>query len=92
MGIIQFSGKAYGNQDTAGADTARRFVAAEKRLRDVVIQVATYAQLFGDATSQTYSVGAGDTIGFTQLELSTLYFKNSTAGQNGVVRILAVEE
>lgn len=89
---MQFGGAIYENQDTATADTARRFETSVKKLRDVVIQVATYAQLFGDSFNQRYRVEAGETVGFTKVDISTLYFKNATAGQNGIVRILAVEE
>lgn len=87
-----FSGGTYHKSDTAVADTARRFETTSKKLRDIVIQVATYAQLFGDVTAQAYRVEAGETVGFTKVDVSTLYFKNATAGQNGIVRILAVVE
>jgi len=87
-----FGGVVYENQDMATGDSARRFESSSKKLRDVVIQVATYAQLFGDSSNQRYQVEAGDTLGFTRVDVSTLYFKNATAGQNGVVRILGVEE
>lgn len=87
-----FGGTIYCNSDTAIGDTARRFETTAKKLRDVIIQVATYAQLFGDSSAQAYKVEAGETIGFTMVDISTLYFKNATVGQNGVVRILAVEE
>jgi len=87
-----FGGGVYEKEDTAVVDGARRFETSEKKLRDVVIQVATYAQLFGDSSNQRYRVEAGETLGFTKVDISTLYFKNASAGQNGVVNILAVEE
>ncbi len=90
-GRLAFSGAVYVNSDTATDDSARRFETSSKKLRDVIIIVKTYAQLFGDSSAQTYPVGADETIGITQIDISTLYFKNSTAGQNGVVHILAVE-
>ncbi len=90
--ILLTSKGIYHKTDTATADTARRFEVSMKNLKDVIIQVATYAQLFGDSGSQAYRVEAGDTFGFTKVDISTLYFKNATAGENGVVRILAVEE
>jgi hypothetical protein len=61
-------------------------------LRDVAITVSTYAQKFGDASNQRYSVGVGETIYFTMVDISTLYFKNSTAGQNGQVNIIGVKD
>ena len=87
-----FSGAVYENQNTATADTARRFETSAKKLRDVVLQVATYAQLFGDSNNQRYSVQVGETLGFTSIDISTLWFKNASAGQNGTVRILGMEE
>lgn len=91
-GLEQFGGAIYENQNTASADNARRFETSAKKLRDVVIQVSTNAQLLGGATNQRYVVGAGETIGFTKVDISTLYFKNATAGQNGTVNIIGVEE
>ena len=87
-----FSGRVYENANTATDDTARRFETSAKKLRDVVIQVVTNAQLFGDSANQRYSVQAGETLGFTKVDISSFYFKNATAGQNGTVRILGVEE
>lgn len=87
-----FSGAIYENQDTASDDTARRFETSTKKLKDVVIKVETYGQYFGSATNQRLLLEAGDTMGFTCVDISTLYFKNKTAGENGVVTILGVEE
>ena len=87
-----FGGAIYENQNTASADTARRFETSAKKLRDVLIRVDTYAQYFGDASNQRMEVGAGDYMWITKIDISTLYFKNKTAGQNGVVTVLAVEE
>ncbi len=89
---LGFSGAVYENENTATDDTVRRFEASSKKLRDVVIQVETNAQLFGNASNQRFKVTAGASMGFTQVDLSTLYFKNAGAGQNGTVRILGVED
>jgi len=86
-----YGGEVYVNSDIATADTARRFETSSKKLKDIIIIVKTHDQLFGDSSGQTYPVGAGETFGITQIDISTLYFKNATAGQNGVVHILAVE-
>ena len=82
---------AYVNSDTATVDTARRFETDRVYLRDIIIIVGTYAQLCGDADGQTYPVGVGETIGFTQVDIATLYFRNANAGDNGTVDILGVE-
>lgn len=91
-GRLSFSGAVYVNSDTATSDAARRFETSSKKLRDMIIQVATNDQLFGDSASQTFPITAGSSFGITQIDISTLWFKNKTAGQNGVVYILAVED
>ena len=48
--------------------------------------------LLGKWGDVTYPVGVGDTVGFTQVDISTLYFKNATDDSNGKITILAVEE
>ena len=87
-----FSGAVYVNSNTATDDTARRFETTSKKLRDVVLRVATNSQLLGTSASQVYPVNVGETVGISKLDISMLYFKNATAGQNGTVQILAVEE
>ena len=89
--VAAFSGQVYQNADTATADTARRFETSDKLLLDLIIQVSTNDQLFGNAAGQTYLVKADETIGFTHVNLATLYFKNASAGLNGTVNILGVE-
>lgn len=90
--VLSFSGVVYENEDAATSDAARRFETASKKLRDIVIQVETNDQLFGNAANQRFKVTAGSSLGFTQVDLSTLYFKNAAAGQNGTVRIIGVGE
>lgn len=87
-----FGGAVYVNSDEAAADAARRFETSPKKLRDIIIKVDNAGQYFGDADDQTYFVDNDGTIGITQIDISTLYFKNHTPGANGTVHILAVEE
>ena len=89
--IEQFSGAVYSNSDTAATDAARRFETTSKKLRSVLIQVTTNAQLFGDSSNQYISVAAGGSWGLSEVDISTLYFKNETAGQNGTVNIIGTE-
>jgi len=89
---INFSGAVYRNSDTAVADTARRFETTAKKLRNVTILVSGKAQLFGTSTTQDYPVNPGDTLSYDYIDISTLYFKNAAAGENGTVYILGVEE
>lgn len=90
--IDYFGGATYINSGEATADAARRFETSSKKLRDVIIIVKIYGQLFGDSSGQTYPVAVDETIGFTKVDISTLYFKNATSGENGTVHILGVEE
>lgn len=87
-----YSGTVYEKEDTAASDTARRFETTGKLLRDVVIRVSTNAQKFGNAANQRLTLNAGDSMGFTQVDISTFYFKNAGAGQNGTVNIIGVED
>jgi len=90
--LEHFSGKVYENSDTAAADTARRFETASLKLRDCLIQVEDYAQYFGDSSNQRTLVFPGTGIAISKIDISTLYFKNVTAGENGTVTILGVRE
>jgi hypothetical protein len=89
---LGFSGAVYENENTATSDATRRFETTSKKLKDVIIQVETNDQLFGNASNQRFKVTAGASMGFTQVDLSTLYFKNAGAGLNGTVRIIGVED
>jgi len=87
-----FSGETYSKQMTMTTDAATRFEVATRRLRDCVIKVTSNAMLLGRESDVVYPKGVNGTVGFTQIDISTLYFKNATAGNNGVISILATEE
>lgn len=87
---LTYSGAIYRKQDVATVDTARRFETVAKKLRDIVIYISVNDQLFGDSANQTFLVSAGRYFGFTKVDISTLYFKNATAGQNGTIDIIGV--
>ena len=89
---VNFAGAVYRDKDVAAADTARRFETTSKKLRNVTILVSGYAQYFGTSATQDYPANPGDTLAYDYIDISTLYFKNVTAGQNGTVNILGVEE
>ena len=89
---VSNAGTAYCKTDTAASDAARRFETAEKKIMNASIQVTTNSQLFGQVDGILYQIDPGDTKSFGNLDVSTLYFKNATAGQNGTVTILGVEE
>lgn len=89
---LLYSGSVYENENTAVDDDARRFESTSLKLRDIVIQVADHDQAFGTATNQRFLVPAGAAMGFTQVDLATLYFRNAVIGQNGTVRIIGVQD
>lgn len=86
----QFSGDIYSKTMTMSDDNATRFETSMKKLRDVVMIVKTNNMLLGSTGVEVYPVGAGETIGFTRIDISTLYFKNAVAGSNGTIIILGV--
>jgi len=86
------AGKAYCKSDTAVTDAARRFETAEKKIMNASVQVVTNSQLFGSSGTIEYQIDPGDTKSLGNIDISTLYFKNAVAGQNGTVTILGVEE
>jgi len=87
-----FGGDVYCMTDVAIDDDPRRFATEMLKLRDVVIQVHDHPQAFGNFDIRDYEVQPGDTLGFTRVDLSTLYFVNAVAGNNGTVTILGVRE
>jgi hypothetical protein len=89
---VSNAGTAYCKTDTAASDAARRFETAEKKIMNASIQVTTNSQLFGQVDGILYQIDPGDTKSLGNIDISTLYFKNATAGQNGTVTILGVEE
>uniref|UniRef100_A0A6M3INV6 Uncharacterized protein n=1 Tax=viral metagenome TaxID=1070528 RepID=A0A6M3INV6_9ZZZZ len=88
---IAFYGKPYTNVNTATDDTGRRFETSEKKLIHAIIEVETHGQTFGTADAYTYLYyGADSKFELYNFDLSSLYFANKTAGQNGVVSILGI--
>jgi len=89
---VKFSGDVYSKTMTMTNDNATRFEVSPRRLRDVVILVETNPMLLGERGVEVYTVGASEAVGFTKVDISTLYFKNAGAGNNGKISILGVEE
>ena len=87
-----FGGNVYSKTMTMTDDNATRFETSAKKLRDVVIIVTTHDMLLGETGVEVYPVGVKEPIGFTKVDISTLYFKNAGAGNNGTITILGVEE
>lgn len=89
---VLFSGDIYSNTMTMVNDDSARFETKDIMLRDIVIIVETYAMLLGKSGAVVYPVGADETVGFTKVDISTLWFKNATADENGKITILGVKE
>jgi hypothetical protein len=87
-----FGGNVYSKTMTMSDNDATRFETTAKKLRDVIIIATDNNMLFGETGVEVYPVAAGSTIGFTKVDISMLYFKNASAGSNGTVTILGVEE
>jgi len=90
-GAAAYGGEVYCNSNVAVDDNPRRFSVTQLKLNDVIIQVHDNPQAFGNFDIQDYEVHPGEAIGFTKVELSSLYFRNLNAGDNGTVTILGVE-
>lgn len=82
-----FFGAVYENED-AGDNTAHRFEQEHLLLNDVVIQVSINPVKFGSAKFQRFEIPADGSISFEKVDISTLFFKNKTAGLNGVTNII----
>ena len=87
-----FGGNVYSKTMTMENNDATRFEGTTKKLRDVIIIVTANAMLLGETGVEVYPVGVNETVGFTKVDISTLYFKNAGAENNGVITILGVEE
>lgn len=90
--LDQFGGNVYSKTMTMTDNNATRFEEAAKKLRDLVIIVETYDMLMGEATAVVYPVGANNTLGFSKMDISTLWFKNATADDHAKITIMGVEE
>ena len=102
--ILTFSGKVY-SQTLKAADVTddakHAFTAGGKRLRDVVITNthATENIVIGEDQADVatlrlegYILKAGSTIGFTLVDLATLYYVTETNTEEPTVRLIGVEE
>ena len=89
---LRAGGDVYSKTMTMSGDNATRFETAEKSLRDVIIIVETNPMLLGKTGVEVFTVAAGGSIGWSKVDISTLYFKNAGAGNNGKITILAVAD
>ncbi len=85
-------GNIYSKTMTMENNNATRFETAEKTLRDVIIIVETNPMLLGLSGTEVFPVAADGTIGWAKVDISTLYFKNAGANNNGKITILGVAD
>lgn len=87
---IGFRGQVYANTNTATSDAVRRFLTTSLKLTRCIIQVKGNAQYFGHASVYPVYYSPGEHFELMGVDISTLYFANMTAGQNGIVSIVGV--
>jgi len=88
--VDNFSGDVYENEHNMTTDAAYRLESSEKQLKSGVVLISTKDALIGDDTNQRYPKSAGSTLSIEYADLSKLYFKNATAGQNTKINIIGV--
>lgn len=90
--IEGYAGEIYENEHTFTTDAAQRFESGTVKLRGAVIHVSTHAIVIGNTTNQRYPVDVDTSLAVDRVDLSKLWIKNSTAGQNAKINILGVYE
>ena len=85
-------GDTYSKTMTMADNNATRFEATKKTLRDVIIIVETNPMLLGSTGVEVFTVAAGGSVGWGKVDISTLYFKNAGADNNGKITILGVAD
>ena len=85
-----FTGDVYENEHTMVDDNAYRLEATSLKLRSGVILISTKCALIGDVTNQRYPKSVDTSLPLEYVDLSKLYFKNATAGQNTKINIIGV--
>ncbi len=87
---IGFRGQIYAKSNAAASDAVRRFETSELKLSRCIIQVTANNQSFGLAAVYPVYLTPGEKMELIDVDLSTLYFINYTAGSNGTVGIVGV--
>ena len=90
LNSLTFSGVIYENEHTMTDDNPYRFETTTLKLRGAVVYISEHDVLIGDSSNQRYPKSAGNVLSIGDVDLSTLYFKNSTPGSNAKLNILGV--
>lgn len=88
---LLFGGETYENEHTMSDNLKYRFETTTLKLRGATILVSTHDALFGDSSSQRYPKSSGTTFAVGDVDLSTLYIKNATPGQNTKINVIGVK-
>ena len=86
----RFGGAIYENEHTMTDDLPYRFETTSTKLRGAVILISDNGVLIGDASNQRYPKSANNVISVGDVDLSTMYFKNASPGNNAKINILGV--
>jgi len=73
-----------------GADTAAAVTLVPFIVNQAIIKAVDYAIYVGDSAGQTMPLGVGEAWALDIIDLNTLYFKNYTAGANGVIQVIGI--
>jgi hypothetical protein len=87
---IGFRGQIYAATSTATNNNVRRVVTSELKLSKCIVHITAQPQYVGHATIYPVYYAAGERFELMDIDLSTLYFCNVTAGKNGIARIVGV--
>lgn len=88
---FRFNGQLYHNF-SGGNDNASRFESSSLLVRDFTILCKTQNMNLGDSSNQSYILAVDGTWKGTKLDLSSLWFRNSSTATNGYLAILATKE
>ena len=88
----RFTSHTLSSGTKTSGDAASAVSATADKYRNVLLQCTTYDVYIGDSSSQPILIEVGDSIGFDFCDLSELYVKNATGGQNGVLNFIGVSE
>lgn len=86
----EFSGAIYENEHMMTDNNPYRFETTEVKLRGAVLLVTVQDALIGDSANQRYPKAAGSTLSVDGIDVSSMYFKNATAGLNTKINIVGV--
>ena len=86
----RFGGAIYENEHTMTNDLPYRFETTATKLRGAVILISDNGVLIGDSSNQRYPKSAGTSLSVDNIDLSTMYFKNASPGNNAKINIIGV--